>query len=430
MNDEKNILKNNKLLDKLFDYSNQQDDILYKNKIIPPLIDDKNNNEESEKNKIEITRDKILKNLSLEEYELFPPKNDSFIINTNEQGKEKEDNDKLLSEEIDYLQNLNKLNYLTFSPFGTSFFHDLNKNKNNREENDKNIKEKENKLLNIIDFDYNNYEINNDLLFNIGMGFIDINKLKLENVTTNEKNNKSLPKKKNEKYMHILDNYENDDTIKEISDNENVSEISESVELNISLLNELNHFIEKKKNISYFTEIINLYKKELNEVEKSNDINKENELLEKWKKKLHEKKENYLKYLIEEKKKERKLKEEEKIKKLKEIKLEKEKKQKIIKENEFLKELEKIRIKGIKKLNRKKEMSYLNNYYNINNPSSYRDRDKFRKISAEPFEENESKRIKTGRNGNKYWNKIFKSFDNSDRYSYIKKKNDYFFHDL
>ena len=225
MNDEKNILKNNKLLDKLFDYSNQQDDILYKNKIIPPLIDDKNNNEESEKNKIEITRDKILKNLSLEEYELFPPKNDSFIINMNEQAKEKEDNDKLLSEEIDYLQNLNKLNYLTFSPFGTSFFHDLNKNKNNREENDKNIKEKENKLLNIVDFDYNNYEINNDLLFNIGMGFIDINKLKLENVTINEKNNKSLPKKKNEKYMHILDNYENDDTIKEISDNENVSEI-------------------------------------------------------------------------------------------------------------------------------------------------------------------------------------------------------------
>ena len=145
---------------------------------------------------------------------------------------------------------------------------------------------------------------------------------------------------------------------------------------------------------------------------------------------MHEKKENYLKYLIEEKKKERKLKEEEKIKKLKEIKLEKEKKRKIIKENEFLKELEKIRIKGIKKLKRKKEMSYLNNYYNINNPSSYRDRDKFRKISAEPFEENESKRIKTGRNGNKYWNKIFKSFDNSDRYSYIKKKNDYFFHDL
>ena len=45
----------------------------------------------------------------------------------------------------------------------------------------------EKKILNMINFNYNNYEINNDLLFNICQGFIDINKLKEENLSTLEK---------------------------------------------------------------------------------------------------------------------------------------------------------------------------------------------------------------------------------------------------
>ena len=130
MEGEKNIFKNEKILNTLFDYSNKEDDILYKNEIFSPLDEDQNSEENSKKSKVEIARDKILQNLSLEEYHTFPIKNDSFVLNLNEPGKDKdkEDQDKLLDEEIDYLQNLHKLNYLTFSPFGTSFIQNLNIN--------------------------------------------------------------------------------------------------------------------------------------------------------------------------------------------------------------------------------------------------------------------------------------------------------------
>ena len=321
MEGEKNIFKNDKLLDELFDYSNKEDEILYKNDIYPPLIEEENLQENSNKSKVEITRDKILQNLSLEEYSTFPPRNESFVLNLNDQGKEKEDQDKLNEEEIDYLQNIHKLNYLTFSPFGTSFFPNLSLNKKTekkKEKKDEDIikqKEKENKVLNIIDFDYNNYEINNDLLFNICMGFIDMNKLRLENVISNET---ILKKQKNKKLLlqHLSkDNY-NDDIIQEKSDYESNKEISETEELKKSLMKQINKFIEENKGKSYYKDIINQVNKELNETKKSKDVNKENELLKKWKKKF-EGKQSYKKYLKEEKEKKKKKEEEEeeKIKK-------------------------------------------------------------------------------------------------------------------
>ena len=64
----------------------------------------------------------------------------------------------------------------------------MNSNNENIELNQKEEeKENEKKILKMINFSYDNYEINNDLLFNICQGFIDINKLKEENLSTLEK---------------------------------------------------------------------------------------------------------------------------------------------------------------------------------------------------------------------------------------------------
>ena len=121
------------------------------------------------------------------------------MITENEVGKDKEQ-EEVFEKTIEHLRNLHRLNYLIFSPFGMSFCPDLNSIKKKTKEgwNEETI-EKENKILNIIDFDYNNYEINNDILFNISMGFIDMNKLKLENAESqnlmNLKQDKSISNK-------------------------------------------------------------------------------------------------------------------------------------------------------------------------------------------------------------------------------------------
>ena len=431
MEGEKNIFKNEKILNTLFDYSNKEDDILYKNEIFSPLDEDQNSEENSKKSKVEIARDKILQNLSLEEYHTFPIKNDSFVLNLNEPGKDKdkEDQDKLLDEEIDYLQNLHKLNYLTFSPFGTSFIQNLNINSEKTEEDKIKEKEKENKILNIIDFDYNNYEINNDLLFNIGMGFIDINKLQLENVTQNDTTETNKNK-----------NYINNNIINETK--ESNIEINETEELNTSLMKELNEFIEENKEISFYKEIFDQFNKEMIDNEKSEDINKENELLEKWKKLFEKKKKSYKKYLKEEREKKKKEEEEEKKRKDMEKNIEQERKEKIQKEKEFLQELEKIRMKGIKRFIQNKEKTYINkNKFekknNIRDKNDQKRGGSYRKrfLSSDPIGENEYY-TKRNKDINYSRNKIGLSYKNntteekSDRYGYIKKNKDYFFHDI
>ena len=353
----------------------------------------------------------------------------SFILNLNEPGKDKEDQDKLLDEEIDYLQNLHKLNYLTFSPFGTSFIQNVNLTSEKTEEEQIKEKEKESKILNIIDFDYNNYEINNDLLFNIGMGFIDMNKLQLENVTKNDIN--EAIKNKNNINNNIINETK-----------ESNKEINESEELNTSLMKELNEFIEENKEISFYKEIIEQFNREMIDNEKSEDINKENELLEKWKKLFEKKRKSYKKYLKEEREKKKKEEEEEKKRKEFEKNIEQERKEKIQKEKEFLLELEKIRMKGIKRFIQNKGKTYINKN-NFEKKNILRDRNdherggSYRKrfLSSDPIGEKDyyTKRNKDINNSR---NKIRLNYRNntteekSDRYGYIKKNKDYFFHDL
>ena len=416
MEEENNIIKNDKILDTLFDYSKEEDDILYRNDIFSPLIDEQNKQEKNKKSEIQISRDKILQKLSLEDYNIFPSKNDST-------RKEKEEQEQLLEEETEYLKNINKLNYLTFSPFGNNFCPSINKENNNEEK-----EKEENKLLEILNFDYNNFEVNNDLLFNISMGFIDMNKLKIENVTIKEEQEK---KKKRKKSLITLEKIINDENIikegKEI-DNDDDSEINESQILNKSLIKEIKIFIEENMNINYFNDIIKGFKKELNELKESDNIKQENELLEKWNKIFNEKKKNYTTHSNEEKEKKKKKEEEEKQKKEMEEKLEKERIEKIKKENEFLNELEKIRKKGLQRINRKREMTYYNKNYKNNNLEKTK---RIRRKSLEPIEEGyyakRKKNVNTIENKEKNLKKRYISYDNNDRYTYIKMNKDYNF---
>ena len=109
-----------------------------------------------------------------------------------------------------------------------SFCPDLNNiKKKTKEGEDEETIEKENKILNIIDFDYYNYEINNDLLFNISMGFIDMNKLKLENMDK-PKFNENL---KQDKYISNKD---------------------VDVELKFDLMNKLEKFVKDYEKVEIF----------------------------------------------------------------------------------------------------------------------------------------------------------------------------------
>jgi translation initiation factor 3 subunit A len=216
-----------------------------------------------------------------------------------------------------------------------SFCPDLNsikrKNSNNEYGTEETI-EKENIILNIIDFNYNNYEINNDLLFNISMGFIDMTKLKLENVDK-PKNNDNLKQDKSTSNKDI------------------------EVELKTDLMNKLEKFVKAHEKIEFFSSCIHEFHKDLNELQNLNQNSEKNKILLKWEKILTENNKLYQKDLAEQKEKERE-------KKRKEEKLQKETEEqrliKIQKEKKFEAELEKIRKKASKKVEKdRRSLLYL-----------------------------------------------------------------------
>lgn len=330
MEKDKNLLENEQLYKTLFEYSSEKDNDLYKNDLFSPSIEDEELSQtNNSKNRTEVIRDKILKKLSLEDYNLFPPKNDSFLITDNEVGKDKEQ-EKVFEETIDHLRNLHRMNYLTFSPFGMSFCPDLNSIKKKNNINDHATREtieKENKILNIIDFDYNNYEINNDLLFNISMGFIDMNKLKIENV----------------------DKPKNNEILKQ--DNKN-----EEIEFKTDLMNKIEKFVKEHEKIEFFSSCIHEFHKDLNSLHDLNKNSEKNKILLKWEKIMTDKNKLYQKYLAEQKEKERKKRKEEKLKK----EIEEQKLIKIQQEKKFEVELEKIRRKATKKIEKdRRSLLYL-----------------------------------------------------------------------
>ena len=222
MSDIPNISEEYNYFEKLFDNA-EKDQIgdLYKKELYIMKEDlDKN----KYKTTLKLMHDTLLQKFMCEDYTEFIPKNEVAQLiypaekkglnnnnnnNNNSKNPKKEDGvDKELLEEYEYLKELYRINYLTFSPFALEYFEKINdpnksspsnKNNNDNANKDNNIndkkefteeqKEKDEKLLKLLNFDYNSYELNNDLLFNISQGFIDISKLKESNLKHSEKAN-------------------------------------------------------------------------------------------------------------------------------------------------------------------------------------------------------------------------------------------------
>jgi hypothetical protein len=285
----------------------------------------------------------------MEDYTLFPPKNDSLLITDDETLIGKEDPEKLYEEEVNYLRSINQINYLTFSPFGDSFF--PYKCKNNKIENNKqNFYEekqyednlhpydRENKILDIIDFDYNNYEINNDLLFNISMGFIDMSKLKKENVVRSE-----LFVPRSERFNNgrkLVNTY-----VRKKPEVEDKDEYDYDVEFKSGLMENILKFVNMNENNEFFSKTINNFYKDFTQMQNMNKNIEKNKLLLKWEKIFIDRQKMYKNYLVELQKKERRKRKQQKIQKEIDEKIHQEKLKQYEQEKEFLNELEKIRKK-------------------------------------------------------------------------------------
>ena len=195
---KKEITEDNSFFNNLFENAEkEQDEELYK-KNLYVLKEDLDSRKDE--NSIKFMHDVLLSKLILDDYTEFPPKlenlNRNSLINEKDNIKKEEDPEKLFEEENEFLREIHKINYLTFSPFVLNFFEkSMNNNINNNNNNllSEDDRENEKKILNMINFNYHNYEINNDLLFNICQGFVDINKLKEDNLSTLDKSeNRSI----------------------------------------------------------------------------------------------------------------------------------------------------------------------------------------------------------------------------------------------
>ena len=311
-----------------------QNEQLYKNEFYVLEEEMKVNKDQ---NSLQFMHDALLNKLMLEDYSPFPPKNEEpTIVNNQKEEKKKEDEqDKLIEEENEFLRSLHRINYLTFSPFGLSFFDENNKDNQNLSEEI--LKEKESKILHMIDFDYNNFEVTNDLLLNICQGFVDINKLKEENLTANKTiivQNQAGARDNNQNSTNLINDLGNI-PIKEKKESEKDEESED----------ELNENVNKKRKIEFYQEIINKFDKEMENVDKK----EKKELIKKWKNTFKDKDKEYEEYLKKLKEEEKKRKQEEK--KLKDIenKKKKEMEEKIKSENLFKKGMESIIRKAKKK---------------------------------------------------------------------------------
>ena len=431
MENEINLSEEKKYM-KIFENQKDTDEKLYKNTLFEFNDEIKGKKDSNIK---ELTHDSLLRRMSMEDYSLFPPKNDSVLITEDENLVGKEDPEKLYEEEVNYLRSINQINYLTFSPFGDSFFPYKYKNKNfhndkekensndEKDEDVSDINDRENKILNIIDFDYNNYEINNDLLFNISMGFIDMNKLKHENVVSSDvfvprserfNNGRKLVnkfvKKKNESDKKIFE-YD--------------------VEFKNDLLDNILKFVNKNENNEFFTKTINSFFKEYTQIEHMNKNIEKNKLLLKWDKVFKDRQKLYKSYLIELEKKERQKRRQLKLQKELDEKKYQEKLRKYENQKVFENELEKIRKKGLKGLRRNSLInSQKNHNFSFNCSSS--GNSNLLEVSSSKMKNGNMLEGRNARrkHGKTVYQKRKKNDEDEERIEWLKAKNDYYFFHL
>ena len=417
-------LYNKKIFSKLFESSSKDsNEKLYKNTLLEfsEEIPKKDLDEENiESNIKEFTHNSLLKRVAMEDYILFPPKNEAVLIMEEGNLIEKQEPEKLFENEVDFLQKINKINYLTFSPFGSSFFPKEKNNINdtntieeeNKEKNNIN-KTKEEKMLDILDFEYDNYIINNDLLFNISMGYIDINKLKKESVVSKENfvsKNQRLNQEKKKNRMLAKINADNSDK------NKNKYEVL----FKQDLYETLQRFATKYKNNNFFKECINEFIDDMNNLKELEKNSEKNKVLLRWEKEFKDKQMKYNLFL---QKKERRERKQMQIKKEQEIKMKYEK----LKNEEQQKKLE-TQLNMIKNKIKKRNSVYTNKRQNLKSVDSsssntYRYKNT---IDNKNFfvKKNKAKRIKT------VSYKHNKDEPKTDRINWNKTKSDYAFGNL
>ena len=399
MSEIPNISEEYNYFEKLFDNAEkEQIGDLYKKELYI-MKEDLDSNKY--KTTLKLMHDTLLQKFMCEEYTEFIPKNEVAQLiyppekkesNNNNKTTQKEDAaDKELLEEYEYLKELYRLNYLTFSPFALEYFEKINdpkppNNKNNDKNekdlnnnsininNDKNDKnnsgngsvynmnnnkkeeiseeqnEKDNKLLKLLNFDYNSFELNNDLLFNISQGFIDISKLKESNLKYSDKNNQNK------------DNSDSYDSSK--NDEFDVYEYDE--ELNQELIDKVMKFVKLFDNNLLLKRAIVRFKDELSRLPPKCKNKIKNEFYKYWDAeftKLEKDNERLVKRREEEERKQQLLKQKMYLDRLKREK-ENEEEKKINEQNEFINKLRKLqndaKVKsGVKEKETKRERKKL-----------------------------------------------------------------------
>ena len=342
-------LYNKKTFAKLFESSSDVNEKLYKNTLLDfgedfqsKNIDETNIIESDIK---EFTHNSLLNRISMEDYYLFPPKTESLLVMEDGNLKEKQEPERLNEKETEFLQKINRLNYLTFSPFGESFFpHKFNQKdeKENNTNDNINKNKKEEKMLDILDFEYENYLLNNDLLFKISMGYVDIKKLKKENIVSNDyfiskKEKINQEEKKSQMIAKIK------------KENPNKPEFKYEVPFKQDLFNSLQIFAYRHRNEDFFLKTISEFNSDMNNIAALEKNSEKNRLLLKWENEFKDKQIKYNLYLQKKKRMERK-----------EIKLQKEKEQELYNEQKKIDEQQKLLESELNKLkNKGKKRNFL-----------------------------------------------------------------------
>ena len=366
MSDLPNLSEEYDFFEKLFDNAEKEQvgDLYKKELYIMKEVLESN----KYKTTLKLMHDTLLQKFMCEEYTEFIPKNEVSQILfppdkkdiTNNKNSQKDDGvDKELLEEYEFLKELYRLNYLTFSPLALEYFEKINeprkKNFKKNEKEEKNInnnnknkinnenfyeeqkkedlndeqKEKDEKLSKLLNFDYNNFELNNDLLFNISQGFIDLNKLKESNLKFTEKCNQNK------------DNSESYDSSK--NDEFDIYEYDE--ELNNELVQRTMKFVKNYEQNQLFKQSIARFKEELSKLPFKCKNKIKNEFFKIWEAeftKIEKEHQIIVKKKEEEERKEQLIKQKNYLERLKKEK-EREKEKKLETECDLIKELQKLK---------------------------------------------------------------------------------------
>ena len=428
------------LYDKYFDLCDvEEDETLYKKQL---YVIEEDKFTKKEQSNLTLKHKGLLDRLILEDFSVYPLKKDPMesLENTKveESSKKKTNSDdkdlkkvdeleKFAEDENEFIKDLHRINYLTFSPFSLSFFNKNDKDSYLSSEKILKEKENENKIFKMINFDYNNYEFNEELLFNICHGFVDPDKLKEENIAGARKNslilglNSDLINKVDEK-----DEIENSNSNLKSEDMEEKKEEVNKEELLINeinnLIEEINTFIKKKEKIEFYKEEISKYNESKKGFDENLEISNEDKKIfyQKWLDKFHEVEIIYKNYKVQ-------IQRTETIKKVREEKMKKEIEEarirKINEDNKFIEELNKIKDKALRK--KKKEEKGI-----FDNSSLYSDNSSMTYTSGSLGTSNYSnfKGTNGSRMTNTYGRKsIKKKSKKTERFDWMIKKSDNYF---